>query len=129
MRFENSPNFPKILDAVYEMNQRKKICGRKRVKVELSHKGRTLKRARNRSISPETYRKYGSRTPSPVRKRSRSRSPLERKKPLKPNKPRVSSSDDDSSETTSSSSEEEDEEEEEEEPKKKTPPRIESQKK
>jgi len=61
-------------DAVYALSQRKRICGRKRVKIEISHRGKIKgKSKRDRSISPETYRKYGSRTPSPVRKRSRSR--------------------------------------------------------
>ncbi|CBY08494.1 unnamed protein product [Oikopleura dioica] len=77
--------------AVREMQSRRKICGRKRVKVELSNRARK-KRDRERSISPETYRKYGSRTPSPELReesRSRSRSPI-RSKPLfwKPNKPK-----------------------------------------
>ena len=63
-----------FLDAVYALSQRKRICGRKRVKIEISHRGKIKgKSKRDRSISPETYRKYGSRTPSPVRKRSRSR--------------------------------------------------------
>jgi len=69
--------------AVREMQSRRKICGRKRVKVELSNRARK-KRDRERSISPETYRKYGSRTPSPELReesRSRSRSPI-RSKPL-----------------------------------------------
>ena len=65
---------------------------------------------RSRSISPETYRKYGSRTPSPRRKsrRSRSRSPIVRKsKPLKPNKPKVKNQKSEESESSSSSSSEE----------------------
>jgi len=76
-------------NAVRELQNRRKICGRKRVKVELSNRARK-KRDRKRSISPETYRKYGSRTPSPELReesRSRSRSPI-RSKPLKPNKPK-----------------------------------------
>lgn len=70
-------------NAVRELQSRRKICGRKRVKVELSNRARK-KRERERSISPETYRKYGSRTPSPELReesRSRSRSPI-RSKPL-----------------------------------------------
>merc|ERR1712130_44679 len=95
-------------DAVYELSQRKRICGRKRVKIEISHKGSFLaSRKRGRSISPETYRKYGSRTPSPIRKRSRSRSPISKRAPLKPNKPKMSSEEDSSEDSTSSSSSEE----------------------
>ena len=65
---------------------------------------------RSRSVSPETYRKYGSRTPSPRRKsrRSRSRSPIVRKsKPLKPNKPKVKNQKSEESESSSSSSSDE----------------------
>merc|ERR1711953_507309 len=92
-------------DAVYEL-QGKKVCGRKGVKVELARDSQR-KRKRSRSISPETYRKYGSRTPSPRRKsrRSRSRSPIARKsKPLKPNKPKVKNQKSEESVSSSSSS-------------------------
>lgn len=95
-------------DAVYEL-QGKKVCGRKGVKVELARDSQR-KRKRSRSISPETYRKYGSRTPSPRRKsrRSRSRSPIVRKsKPLKPNKPKVKNQKSEESESSSSSSSDE----------------------
>ena len=120
----------KFLDAVYEL-QGKKVCGRKGVKVELARDSQRKRKRfviipywpksyhvmkfssilfRSRSISPETYRKYGSRTPSPRRKsrRSRSRSPIVRKsKPLKPNKPKVKNQKSEESESSSSSSSDE----------------------
>merc|ERR1711990_1068613 len=90
-------------DAVYDL-QGKKLCGRKGVKVELA-RGRR-KRERSKRISPETYRKYGSRTPSPRRRRSRSRSPLKVKnqRPLKPNKPKKKNETTESSSSSSSAS-------------------------